>query len=83
LIIELVRFGGKFDDVMHPLLHELRDLEKGIVMTIGEENVWVVAGIGLVTADLPQGNSLADIKQQGACHGCRMCMAPRNRLTDD
>jgi len=83
LIIGLVPFGGKFDDVMRPLLHELRDLEKGVVMTIGEENVWVVAGIGLVTADLPQGNSLADIKQQGASHGCRMCMAPRNQLTDN
>ena len=42
-----------------------------------------MAGIGFVTTDLPQGNSLADIKQQGASHGCRMCMAPRNRLTDD
>jgi len=83
LIIGLVPFGGKFDDVMRPLLHELRDLERGVVMKIGEEDVWVVAGVGLVTADLPQGNSLADIKQQGASRGCRMCMAPQNRLTDN
>ena len=83
LIIGLVLFGGKFDDVMRPLLHELRDLEKGIVMTIGEENVWVVAGIGLVTADLPQDNNLADVKQQGASCGCRMCMASQDHLTDN
>ena len=52
-------------------------------MKIGEKDIWVVARVGLVTADLPQGNSLADIKQQGASHGCRMCMAPQNRLTDN
>jgi hypothetical protein len=83
LIIGLVPFGGKFDDVMRPLLYELRDLERGVIMKIGEEDVWVVAGVGLVTADLPQGNHLADIKQQGASHGCRMCMAPQDRLTDN
>ena len=83
MIIGLVPIGGKFDDVMRLLLHELRDLEKGIVMTIREENVWVVAGIGLVTADLPQGNNLADIKQQGASRGCRMCMASQDHLTDN
>src|SRR6185369_4098016 len=82
-IIGLVHFSGKFDDVMRPLLHELRDLERGVVMTIGEENIWVVAGVGLVTADLLQGNHLADIKQQGASRGCRMCMAPQDRLTDN
>ena len=53
------------------------------VITIGEENVWVVTGVGLVTADLPQGNHLADIKQQGASRGCRMCMTPQNHLTDN
>ena len=61
-VIGLVPFGGKFDDVMCPLLQELQELERGVIMTIGEENIWVVAGVGLVTADLPQGNNLADIK---------------------
>ena len=75
LIIKLVPFSGKFDDVMRSLLYKLRDLKKGIVMTIEEKNIWVVAGISLVTADLSQGNNLADIKQQGVSYSCKMCMA--------
>src|SRR5205807_2254449 len=39
--------------------------------------------IGLVTADMPQGNDLCDVKKQGALYGCRNCLVPKDRLTDN
>jgi hypothetical protein len=82
-IVGFIPFGGHFDDVMRPLLQELRRLEKGIAMKMNDETVWVIALIGLVTADMPQGNDLCDVKKQGALYGCRNCLAPKDRLTDN
>ncbi|CAG8491450.1 306_t:CDS:2, partial [Racocetra fulgida] len=53
-IVGFVPFGGHFDDAMRPLLQELHQLEKGVVMSMNSESVWVIASIRLVTADLPQ-----------------------------
>ena len=82
-IVGFIPFGGHFDDVMRPLLQELRRLEKGVAMNMNDETVWVVASIGLVTADMPQGNDLCDVKKQGALYGCRNCLVPKDRLTDN
>jgi hypothetical protein len=82
-VIGFIPFGGHFDDVMQPLLEELRHLEKGVAMTMNNETVWVIASIGLVTADMPQGNDLCDVKKQGALYGCRNCLTPKDHLTDD
>jgi len=37
-------------------------------MKVNGEDVWVIASIGLVTADMPQGNDLSDVKKQGASY---------------
>ena len=40
------------------LSKELKELEKGKIIDIQGKNTLVVAGLGLITADLPQGNDL-------------------------
>lgn len=36
-----------------------------------------------MTADMPQGNDLSDVKKQGALYGCRNCLVPKDHLTDN
>ncbi|CAB4415967.1 unnamed protein product [Rhizophagus irregularis] len=45
-------------------------------------DAWVTGGIGCITADLPQGNDLAGVKQHGANHGCRTCNVSNSQYTD-
>jgi hypothetical protein len=82
-VVGFVPFGGHFDDFMCPLIRELHELEKGVTMKMNDEDVWVIASVGLVTADMPQGNELSDVKKQGALHGCRNCLVSKDQLTDD
>ena len=63
-IVGFILFGGYFDDVMHFLLQELHQLEKGVTMDMDNETVWVITSIELVTADMLQGNDLCDVKKQ-------------------
>ncbi|CAB4427546.1 unnamed protein product [Rhizophagus irregularis] len=69
-----VPFGGKFKDFIRPFLKELKELEKGKIINIQGEDTLVVAGLGLVTADLPQGNDLTGVMRHNAKKGCRFCM---------
>ena len=80
--IGFVPFGGNFADFIKPFVEELELLQKGMYMKCVEGNVWVVAGLGCVTADLPQGNIHAGVKNHNANFGCRMCKAPRDGLTN-
>ncbi|CAB5153520.1 unnamed protein product [Rhizophagus irregularis] len=38
--------------------------------------------IGCVTADLPQGNDIADVKRHNAKYGCRSCNVPNDQYTN-
>ncbi|UZO20523.1 uncharacterized protein OCT59_012946 [Rhizophagus irregularis] len=42
----------------------------------------VIAGLGCVTADLPQGNDLTGVKRHGAIKGCRTCLTAKENATD-
>ena len=77
-IVGFIQFGGHFDDVMRPLLQELHQLEKGVTMDMDNEIVWIITSIGLVTAVMPQGNDLCDVKKQDALYECRNCLAPKD-----
>ncbi|CAB5379108.1 unnamed protein product [Rhizophagus irregularis] len=44
--------------------------------------VWVVGGVGCITANLPQGNDLAGVKRHGANHGYRICNVPNDQYTN-
>ncbi|UZO16278.1 uncharacterized protein OCT59_007667 [Rhizophagus irregularis] len=41
----------------------------------------VIASIGDITADLPQGNDMAGVKRHGATRGCRTCNATKDSWT--
>ncbi|PKB95143.1 hypothetical protein RhiirA5_437293 [Rhizophagus irregularis] len=81
-IVSFVPFGGDFNDVMKPIINEIKSLKKGVLMTINQQNIWVIAALGVITADLPQGNDLADTKRHGGNLGCRSCLVSKDQLTD-
>ena len=51
-------------------------------MNVQGRDCWVIAGLGCVTADLPQSNDLADVKWHGAIKGCRTCLVAKENATD-
>ncbi|PKB96582.1 hypothetical protein RhiirA5_385250 [Rhizophagus irregularis] len=63
-VISFVPFGGSFDEFILPFVKELKEFEKGKVMSVQGQEAWVIAGLGVVTADLPQGNDLAGVQFQ-------------------
>ncbi|PKB93833.1 hypothetical protein RhiirA5_440212 [Rhizophagus irregularis] len=77
-----VPFGRNFNDFIQPFISDMKQLEQGIVMNVMGEDCWVVAGLGSVTADLPQGNDLTGIKRHGAIKGCRTCLVAKENATD-
>ncbi len=52
-------------------------------MNIQGENYWIVARLGCIIADLPQGNDLAGIKWHDAIKGCRICLVAKKNATDE
>ncbi|EXX55739.1 hypothetical protein RirG_222700 [Rhizophagus irregularis DAOM 197198w] len=70
---------GTYRNVYHSL--EICQLEKGKVFEINGVRCLIIASLGQVTADLPQGNDLAYIKRHGAIKGCRSCQATKEKLT--
>ncbi|CAB4405839.1 unnamed protein product [Rhizophagus irregularis] len=60
-VIGFIPFGGKFDEFMIPFISEMKELEKGKVMTVQGQDAWIIAGLGVVTADLPQGNDITGV----------------------
>jgi hypothetical protein len=81
-VLGFVPFGGKFDDFILPFINEMKKLEQGIIMKVQGQDAWVIAGLGVVTADLPQGNDLAGVKRHNAIKGCRTCVVSRESCTD-
>lgn len=60
-VLGFIPFGGNFDEFMLPFISEMKEFEKGKIMTVQGRNAWVIAGLGVVTADLPQGNDMAGV----------------------
>jgi hypothetical protein len=82
-ILGFVPFGGNFNDFIHPFIVNMKQLEKGILMNIQGQDCWIIASLGCVTADLPQGNDLVGVKRHGAIKGCRTCLVAKENATDD
>ncbi|UZO25008.1 uncharacterized protein OCT59_017297 [Rhizophagus irregularis] len=51
----------------------MKELEKGKVMTVQGQDAWIIAGLGVVTADLPQ--------RHNANKGCRTCKTTKESLS--
>ena len=50
-------------------------------MKVLGQDAWVIAGLGVVTADLPQGNDLTGVLQHGANKGYRTCSIDKDSYT--
>ncbi|PKY53566.1 hypothetical protein RhiirA4_471875 [Rhizophagus irregularis] len=59
----------------------MKQLEEGKIMDIQGNKSLVIASIGDITADLPQGNDMAGVKRHGATRGCRTCNATKDSWT--
>ena len=81
-VLGFVPFGGSFDEFLRPFISEMRVLEQGKVMKVNGQDAWVIAGLGVVTSDLPQGNDMVGTLRQNASKGCRTCTVSRESFTD-
>jgi hypothetical protein len=61
-LLGFIPFGGNFDEFIQPFITEMKVLERNQIMNVQGRSCWITAGLGVVTADLPQGNDLAGIK---------------------
>ncbi|UZO14048.1 uncharacterized protein OCT59_005519 [Rhizophagus irregularis] len=65
-----------------PFISEMKEFEQGKLMEVNGQDAWVIAGLGVVTADLPQGNDMCGVLRHNANKGCRTCTASRESLTN-
>ena len=81
-VLGFVPFGGNFNEFMLPFISEMKEFEQGKLMEVNGQDAWVIASLGVVTADLPQGNDMAGVLRHNALKGCRTCTASRESLTN-
>ncbi|GET02425.1 hypothetical protein GLOIN_2v1790940 [Rhizophagus clarus] len=81
-VLGFVSFGGNFNEFMLPFISEMKEFEQGKLMEVNGQDAWVIAGLGVVTADLPQGNDMCGVLRHNANKGCRTCTASRESLTN-
>ncbi|CAG8854357.1 11648_t:CDS:1, partial [Gigaspora margarita] len=82
-VFGFVPFGGSFNEFIRPFIMEIKFLESGQLMNIQDQEYWVIASLGVVTADLPQENDLADVKRHSANKGCRTCQVSKEHFTNN
>ena len=51
-VLSFVPFSREFDDTMKPIVNEIKMLEKGVLMNINGQDMWIIAGLGVITTDL-------------------------------
>jgi hypothetical protein len=82
-VIGFVLFGGSFDEFMRPFIEEFKQFKKSKIINMQEQqDVWIVAGLEVVIADLPQGNDLAGILRHRANKRCCTCSINKDLYTD-
>src|SRR5688572_4899610 len=52
-------------------------------MNIQGDNCWIVASLGCVIADLPQGNDLIGVKRHDVIKGYRICLVAKENAMDE
>ncbi|GES94412.1 hypothetical protein GLOIN_2v1790940 [Rhizophagus clarus] len=57
-VLGFVPFGGNFNEFMLPFISKMKEFEQGKLMEVNGQDAWVIASLGVVTADLPQGNDM-------------------------
>ncbi|GES85966.1 hypothetical protein GLOIN_2v1790940 [Rhizophagus clarus] len=81
-VLGFVPFGGNFNEFMLPFISEMKEFEQGKLMEVNGQDAWVIASLGVITADLPQGNDMCGVLRHNANKGCRTCTASRESLTN-
>ncbi|PKY62094.1 hypothetical protein RhiirA4_487991 [Rhizophagus irregularis] len=81
-LLGFIPFAATCDDVLKPLVSDIKELESGFEMDLGDERIWIMGGLGDITSDLPEGNEQAGVKNHNANYGCRNCTIHRNELHD-
>ncbi|GES94330.1 hypothetical protein GLOIN_2v1790940 [Rhizophagus clarus] len=59
-VLGFVPFSNNFNEFMLPFISEMKEFEQGKLMEVNGQDAWVIAGLGVVTADLPQGNDMCE-----------------------
>ncbi|RGB28743.1 hypothetical protein C1646_767422 [Rhizophagus diaphanus] len=59
-----------FDDfgTYQNVYHSLGEFKQGKLIKVNGQDAWVIASLGVITADLPQGNDMADLQKTSRYH---------------
>ncbi|CAG8846950.1 13672_t:CDS:2, partial [Gigaspora margarita] len=82
-VLGFVPLSGSFDKFIRPFIMEIKSLESGQIINIQNQEYWVIASFGIVTADLPQENDLASIKRHSANKGYQTCQVSKEHFTNN
>src|SRR5688500_13310201 len=55
-VLEFIPFGRNFNKFMISFISEIKELEKEKIMNVQGQDAWIIVKLGIVIADLPQGN---------------------------
>jgi hypothetical protein len=73
--LHMVPPGADLRKSLEPFLLRVLQLEEGVYLDLGPKIGWVflVGGLALIRADMPQGHDFASNRRQSAKFGCRQC----------
>ncbi|CAB5371849.1 unnamed protein product [Rhizophagus irregularis] len=77
-----IPFGANCNDILKPIIEDIKELENGFEMDLDNKRIWITGGLGNITSDLPEGNEQAGIKNHNANHGCRICTIHHDELNN-
>ncbi|POG59717.1 hypothetical protein GLOIN_2v1847995 [Rhizophagus irregularis DAOM 181602=DAOM 197198] len=81
-LLGFIPFGANCNDVLKPIIEDIKELENGFEMDLDNKRIWITGGLGNITSDLPEGNEQARIKNHNANHGCRICIIHHDELNN-
>ncbi|PKK63574.1 hypothetical protein RhiirC2_716893 [Rhizophagus irregularis] len=82
-VLGFVPFSGSFEEFIAPFVAEMKMLENGKIMDVQGTKSIVIASLGDITANLPQGNDLVGVKRHSATRGCRTCNTTKDSWTSN
>src|SRR6266542_1569738 len=82
-VLRFVLFGDDFNKFLQLFISEMKEFEQGKIIKVNSQNAWVIASLGIVTSDLPQGNDIVRVLKHNANRGCRTCTTFKDSLTDN
>ena len=61
-LLGFIPYGANCEDILKPIIKDIKELENGYMMNINDEYIWITGGLGDIISDLPEGNEQAGIK---------------------